>query len=179
MVKVPSNEEQDIGKFVGKLIFLVCAPDDNDSSDAFFATTTWSDLITHLNSEEVDADNIPRVLHGILTHAEFLPNNTHGETAYLIAEDPDDQAAILVGTGLSGKSTIGELTDTIDEAIGDNKTSFVMSRRDLTIDHLFVLYGHPLSATLSVNKDSVDEASIDNCSKLYDEIGLVKKAINK
>jgi len=179
MVKVLSKEEQDISKFTDKIIFLVCAPDDNDSSDEFFATTLWTDLITHMNSTEIDADKIPRVLHGMLTHAELLPNNVHGETAYLVAEDPDDPAAILVGAGLSGNNTISELTDLIDEAIGDSKTRFVMSRKDLTIDHLFVLYGHPLDLTLSVNKDSIDEASVDNCIKLREEIKLIERAVKK
>jgi len=179
MVKVLSKEEQNISKFVDKMIFLVCSPDDNDSSDEFFATTVWSDLITHMNSTEIDADKIPRVLHGMLTYAELLPNNVRGETAYLVAEDPDDPSSILVGAGLSGDKVIKELTDMIDEAIGDNRTSFMTSQRDLTIDHLFILYGHPLDLSFSVNKDSIDEASIDNCVKLHQEIKLIEKAVKK
>lgn len=179
MVKIPSKEEQDISKFVGKLIFLVCDPEDNDSSDTFFATDILADVIAHMNLMEVDADKIPRVLHGMLTYAECLPISASGETVYLIAEDPDDPSAILVSTGLSGANTIKELTDLIDEAIGEDKTSFIMSRRDLTIDHLFVLYGHKLDLTFSINKDSIDEASVDRCIELYEEIKIIEKTVKK
>jgi len=179
MVKVPKIEEQDISKFVNKLVFLVCSPEDNEATDEFFITTIWADLITHLNSMEIDADKIPRVLHGLLTYAEFLPDDTEGETAYLVAEDPDDSESILVSSGFSGNDVIKKLTDQIDEAIGEENSHYIMSRKELTIDNLFVLYGHALEVTLSVNKDSMDEASIDNCMKLRTEIQAIENAVEK
>jgi len=179
MIKVPSKEQQDIGQFVGKMIFLVCHSDEVESSDEFFATTVYDDAVTHLNSMDVDADTIPRVLYGVLTSAELLPEAIYGETAYVIAEDPDDSKAILVNAGFPGSDATEKTAALIDEALGDNKTTYVMSRRDLTIDNLFVLYGRKLDLGYSVHKDSIDEASVDSCVKLYADVSHMTSAIKK
>lgn len=161
------------------MIFLVCPPDEIESTDEFFATQDWDTLIIHLSSMEVDADSVPRVLYGLLTSAEFIPEDAYGETAYLIAEDPDDSAAILVNAGFPGSDSMEKLAIMIDDALSEDKTTFVMSRRDLTIDHLFVLYGRALDLGYSIQKDSIDEASVDSCIKLHEEISRVRKAIDK
>ena len=138
----------------------------NSMQKVFKIFESLEDLVEGLATFDVnDADDI-RVVHGVMSSAEFLPNDFKSKTAFVVAVDAiDEKNSILVEAGDTPEHVEDSVSDLIRSGIGD------INR--LEIDDLFVIYGYELPLILSVNAEDVDDEVIDVCHQIEEEVNEV------
>ena len=149
---------------INKEIYLLCGPeDDNDGSEHFFSESLGS-LIQQMKTLSPTLDQGARVIHGILTPAEYLPSSLRGKTAFVIFEDPSDKnKSVVFESSSMDCSEIAEDITTVMDHGGQFSTV-------LDIDNTFIMYGYELSVCLAVDEDDIDEETIDTCKKIVNDV---------
>lgn len=156
----------EIKKYLGKEVFVVANDGDVDVGDIGIFETL-KDLNEHLSYLNPIAEDNVTVVHGIITSAEYIPDDI-GDGAYVLAvdsEDPEVGAIFEISDADPGQ--IADLVETL--VGGDNGGSIYSAANDLSgtsIDHVFIIYGYEMTLSFNVNEDEVDEHILEECRKI-------------
>lgn len=146
---------------VGREILLLHDDDEESGNVACFVANSFNMLASYMKETLCsNADQNIRVIHGVLTKANFIPKNIHNKTAYVIAEDP------LCYNNIS----IDEASVSTTEGISDDITQLFkyggVFEIPVKIENIYILYGYELSVYPIIDEDDVDEETISTCIKI-------------
>ncbi len=154
--------------YIGKEVFVVGLDGDLESGDIEI-TESLSTLNIRLSIMNPAAESNITVVHGILTAADYIPDNI-GRGAYVIALRPLD-----ISTGaifeLNNNSPQG-LANLVENVVNDSEIS-----DDMDIENVFILYGYELRLGYSIREDEVDEQLIEDCQEVANEANKMKERI--
>lgn len=148
-------------------IFLVSNAEDEDAGPIYMFDSV-DDLEQHLSSLTPSIDACVRVLHGVLTTAEYLPPDFRGKTSFVVCVDPDDATNTSVVE--SGAAAASELAEEIESYLS---SGFALPTLP-DIDDIFILYGYEVSTCLSINLDEIDDEALDTCKMVADAAREIK-----
>lgn len=158
-----------IRNYIGKSVFIVGYDGDVEIGD-IDAFETIEALNEHLSSLSPISETNLTVLHGILTSSECIPEDI-GLGVYLVvteSEEVDTGCVFEVSSGMQES-----LTELIEEVLSGDKDGFV----DTAIDNVFVLYGYEMSMCYAVNKDQIDDKTLEESQEIADVANKMKENI--
>lgn len=166
MAETFSSKERE---HTGKEIFIAGYDGDVEVGElAMFDSI--SDLNDYLSNMSPVSETNLTIIHGILTSAEYIPENI-GHGVYVIAVDPEDDV----------NGCIYEFTskdpDALASLIEETLSAHHNELGDLSIDNVFILYGYEMSTCYAVNEEEVDEAELENCQKIVDVVNEMKERV--
>ena len=155
-------------------VFVVCGDEDQDVGPLFIADN-WDDLDVHLKSLIPDVDAGTRVFHGIVTPAQFLPDNMYGKSAFVICQDPDDPEKGCVVE--ASCDTSDELAEDISKTLDYGAIHLFTS--ELDIEDIFILYGYQIQTCICCDEDELDEEVIEACEMIGTQVEMTASAVEK
>ncbi len=144
------NEEQ---------IFLVTGEEDSDEGPTTFYNS-MDEVEDHLKNIHVSLDSGAKVLHGILTTAQYLPTSFRGRTAFVVIRNPEDP--FLSAVIESGASTPEELAEEIESFLLGGNVGITIPE----IEDIYIFYGYELTVCLAVDWDDLDDESLHRCQQV-------------
>lgn len=156
-------------KYLYNEVFIVGADSAVSESGDVIACATFEDLLTYLRTKSVNINSDLRVLHGVLTSAQSIPNDLKGRQPFIILKDPrPGDHGILLDSDTD--DDCGELAEEIERILGEEEiASFFFE-----IDHVYILYGYELNLTLSVDEDDLVEEIVADCVEIADAARKLK-----
>lgn len=108
----------------------------------------------------ISMDSSLRAFQGYLTDVNTIPGDLKGKTAYIVVEDPDeDNAGIIIDNSFDDPDF---LAAEIEGLIGTSIGSVII----VSLENIFILYGHEMTISMSVSEEAVDEETMDVCKTL-------------
>lgn len=143
-------------------VFVVTGDEDLDDSPTYIFGNL-DDVEDYLKTLQASMDANTRVLHGVLTSAEYLPTDFRNRTVFVVIRSPEDAMSAVVVE--SGASAPAELAEEIEVLV---QTGHHMATIP-DIDDVYIFYGYELTIRLTVNWDDVDEEIIDTCTHVAED----------
>lgn len=162
---------------IGKEIFVVVGDFDDFDDIAFFSEI--EEVFNHLKGVSPEDNFDIKVLHGALTKAEAIPEDTKDRGCFIIVVAPQTTQ----GVGLKGvviESDYGNTTDVLAEEIEElinNQTIPIMDRVD--IDDVYILYGYRIELGLCIDEENIDEENIGKCKEVAKNSEEIRKLVHK
>jgi hypothetical protein len=162
-----------IDKSLGIEVFVVAEDEGNygeiDIHDDFI---TMQEYLSLLNPDE---HNTTKAYHGILMPAHILPPDLKGIRCFILALEMRYRGHVPYLNGYIYESDcegdVDMLATDVEQVVRNNEFTAAMR---VTIDDVFVLYGHELEVCLAINPDSVDGDGVVEKAK---NVAKVIKAI--
>lgn len=157
-------------KHLGSEIFIAGYDGDQEVGELFMCDSL-SDLNDHLSIMNPISEANLTVVHGILTSAEYIPEDI-GRGVYVIVVDPNDD-----GSGCIFEFTSANpdgLAELIEENLSEPHCELSSG---LTIDNIFILYGYEANMCYAVSEDEVDEGVIETSQKIADAANEMEEKI--
>jgi len=152
----------------GKEIFLICG--DVDVAEELFVFGEWGDLDVYLKSQPVSQYNAPRVLHGVITPATFLPNSIMGRPVHLICSEDGFETGYVIELSASNAN---ELSLEVEVAVNGNISGCYKTE----IEDIFLFYGYEVPTSYTVDEESIDDEIIHTCLRIAEEAKKVEKVV--
>lgn len=157
-------------QFRNQEVFIVTGSEEDERSDLFITNQRpMVDEYLLLKDPAVDEDI--RVFHGVLTAGEFLPTTFHGKSAFLVINCPD---CLDEGCVVEGGETPDEVSSEIEAII---ETANPITFGNLSIDHVYILYGYQVGLGIAINEDDIDDETIFSAEAIADEVIEVEDAL--
>jgi hypothetical protein len=157
----------DVRKKIGKEVFVVGTDGDVETGDIDVFDTV-EELNEHLSRLNPIAESNITVIHGILTSAEYIPDDI-GHGAFVIALDPGDPDTGAIFEVM--ETDPSKLADIVEDLVTNEGGSIYTAANELgtvTIEDVFIIYGYELTLGYSVSEDEVDEGIIEECKEIAD-----------
>jgi hypothetical protein len=161
-----------LNTYYGDEVYVLCADEDQETSGPLRVFDRLSQLQAHMTKLNVARANQLRVIHGILTPAEFLPSSLRGKTPYLVVQNVDDADKGMVFEATS--STVEDLAADIQSVLLNAATYAIGAEG---IDDLHILWGYEISICLSVDEDDIDEEALDGCIAISAEVKEIGEGV--
>jgi hypothetical protein len=155
---------------LGREIFVAGYDGDLESGELGMFDSI-SDLNNFLSSMSPVSETNLTVLHGILTSAEYIPEDI-GAGAHVVVVDPRDEDNGCV------YEFIGSDADGLVKIIEELMSETHKDLGDLTIDNIFILYGYEMSMCYAVNEEEVDEQAIEDSQKIAESANKMREKIS-
>lgn len=157
-----------------KEVYVVCG--DEDRNDALlFVTDSFKNLKYFLDTLLPDIDCDTRVLHGILTPAEFLPDSFKGKSVFVICQNPEHLNKGNVVD--AGSVTPQNLAESVTNLL--NEDDAIIESSPVTIDDIYILYGYQLQVKLYVDSEDTDEEVIEVCNDIGKKVKKISETVFK
>jgi len=160
--------------FVGDEVYIVVA--EEASITTIYCYDDIDETLACL--AEIDPLEEPEtmVFHGVLTKAESIPANIESRHCYVIVVN--DYFDLNRVNGYLYESDCENDADSLAldvEATVANSISGGSILFGCEIENIFILYGYQLATGLSINRDSLDEETVQTCKTIAEkaiEIGI-------
>lgn len=154
-------------------IFLL-ASDEDEEIGPIHMFNNIDDVEAHLARLNPIIDSNMRLLHGVLTSAEFLPSSFHGKSAYVVCTDPDESSdAMVIESGALGPK---ELADELEQFLNGGGGVFATIP---DIDDIFIFYGYEISTCLAPVLEDMDDEAIETCKLIAEEATAIMERAKK
>lgn len=150
----------------GQEIF-VAGPEEDEVKGDLQVFTEFEELQKHLLSKGPGIESEIRILHGIVTSANALPEdvNFRGVDTYILVDDDINVDRGLIIT--FDDTETADLAGIIEDLVASGGTIQGLSGQD--IDNIRILYGYELTLGLSVDPDDIDSNKIQKGMTILDE----------
>lgn len=142
-----------------KEVFIVSSSFKNYNEDEIEVYQSVEELLTSMNEIDVEAEELPIIIHGVITPATVIPTIASGQR----------HKFLLVYDEVFGTGTITEANDMDYEAIADEINCMI---NDLKYsndpDEIFIIYGYKLRLVFSIDEEGIDDEEITYCKKVGD-----------
>jgi len=156
-----------LNRYIGHEIFIVGVDGDLEQGEiaCFYSL---AELNAHLSDLSPVSENNLIVAHGVLTQAEFIPQDV-GRGAFIVVADPSDAAGGFILT--VEDCHIERIASMIENLFEDLDGPY----DELAIDNVFVMYGYELDLRFCINEDGVDEEMLDSCEEVAAKAEEIRK----
>lgn len=148
-------------EYLYKEVYVVGVDHNLSAGGELIVCGSFEDLLNYLKTKSVSINSDLRVLHGVLTSAQTIPNDLRSRQPFILLQDPrSSEHGILLDSDTD--NDCNELASEIERILeGEEVASFFFE-----IDDVYILYGYELSLALSVDEDDLDEDIIEDCLKI-------------
>lgn len=169
--------------FMTKEVFLLV----NDDYGALATEVCRFDSLEELNGQlAIDSygnlDDELKPYHGVLVPATFIPNSFKGATPYIYIPNPLGVTNIAAANEAHFEKIGGDpatVAMLIAELLTEKTYKFDNANCDVTIQDVFLFFGHKLAKVLQIPEDHLDEEIIDRVSNLTDSIDEHNKKLKE
>ena len=127
-------------------------------------------------------DDELKILHGKKVNARFIPNSFNGCTPYIYIRNPLEKTKSLFTDEAHIEKVTGDpevVTLTIEELLKEKTYKFNCLETKVTIDDVYLFFGHELSKVLYVPQENIDEELLDRVNKLTESISNESKKLDE
>lgn len=161
---------------IGEEVFVVGIDNVIVNSGPLDIFSSYEEVIDHLNGLNPIVDSDTKIVHGVLTSAEILPDTFDDVKPFIIIKDPDDGEIGSI-IEIEDDDKVEDLADRITDLVAGVGNVEVACLPE--IDDIFVLYGYEIDVVLSITEDSMDEQQIETGKKVFDSIEEIRMPNNK
>lgn len=169
-----------MGKFlstsIGKEVFVV-GPEEDEVEGELMVFTELPDLLEYLISKSTGLESEIRVLHGVVTAAETIPQELDFKNidVYILI---DDNVVAEKGVIMSFEDSSAEdLAAIVEDLVLSG--GMIPTLAPQNIDNIMLLYGYELYIGLAINPAEIKEDKIERCKLLNYRSVRLKQAIVK
>jgi len=159
-----NSDQVFLDDYLNDELFIVCGDEDQEGGTEMYLFSEIANVQAHLLTMTPSIDSDTRLIHGILTRAEFLPKRMRGKTAFLIIENANDPEKGVVTE--TAACSVEDLAKDIQSVLARGQEFIAFNG----IDALFILYGYELELSLTVDPYTLDEEVIDDCIAISVEV---------
>jgi hypothetical protein len=152
----------------GREVFMVCGS--GETEEELFLTDDWDDLQAHLRNLSISLDEPPKVLHGYVSSAEFIPANPPLKNIHVIYSEDNFKTGYVIEPGTDD---VDSLAQEIESVITASVSSGMLGHAP-TIDDVYIFYGYELQVVFSVNDDLVDDEIAETCKGIVSQVNLLR-----
>lgn len=133
-----------------------------------------SDLNTQLETDSYgDLDAELKVFHGVIVPAKFLPDDLDSIKPFVYIPNPLGKTNIAAANEAHFERVSGGadgIAFLVQELLQEESFKFDNGNEPVTIDNVFLFFGHRLQKVLHVPETHIDEEIIERVSELADSV---------
>lgn len=158
--------------FVYEEVYVICGRDDDMTPDEIIITKDWHQMSKVLGHMTPGIDDDFRIIHGVIFPATYLPKSWKGRSVFLVQEDQHiyNHGLVVEASSITPEATAREI-EGIVESGGE------IDGQKIDIHDLYIIVGYEMKPSFCVLPEELDEAAVDSCIKILDEIKEVRDQV--
>ena len=147
--------------FLYREVFIVGVDNTVVSEGELEVCESFEDLLIYLRRKNAVIDNDIRVIHGVITPATAIPKDLKNKNIFILIIDPTDKRKAIIRDADS-EDDFSEVAEEIESMLSSEEIAgFIFE-----IEDMYIIYGHELTLTLSVDEDDLDDEIIASCLEI-------------